>query len=50
MDEDEKENDQLYDLGVAICPLRSKQCLQGQCAWWLADSGKCAITKMALQK
>jgi hypothetical protein len=32
---------------LALCPLRNKQCLQQQCAWWLKDNKECAITKIA---
>ena len=30
---------------IKICPLRNKQCLEGQCAWWLEEEKMCAIKK-----
>ncbi len=42
----EKENS-LQDWEVRICPLRNKQCLRAQCAWWLQEDKMCAIKKMA---
>jgi len=31
--------------GVKICPVRNKQCLEAQCAWWLEEDKMCAIKK-----
>jgi hypothetical protein len=41
----EKEN-VAGDWDVKICPLRNKQCLQQQCAWWLVDRKECAVTRI----
>lgn len=43
----EKENNSLKEWEVAICPIRSKQCLRGQCAWWLKEDKECAVAKIA---
>lgn len=42
-----KENNTLQDWEVRIRPLRNKQCLREQCAWWLKETSKCAVTKIA---
>ncbi|NQT90903.1 MAG: hypothetical protein HQ558_06590 [Candidatus Omnitrophica bacterium] len=41
------EKNNLGDWDVKICPLRSKQCLRTQCAWWLQEYKACSVTKIA---
>ncbi len=33
----------LQNWAIKICPLRNKQCLQQQCAWWAEEEKACAI-------
>lgn len=44
-----KEN-ALQDWEIKICPIRNKQCLQRQCAWWLEEDKMCAIKKSRLKE
>jgi hypothetical protein len=39
-------DDSLRDWEIKICPIRNKQCLQHQCAWWLEGEKMCAIKKL----
>ena len=34
--------------GIKICPIRNKQCLEGQCAWWMEEDKMCAVKKIKL--
>ena len=31
--------------GVKICPIRNKQCLNIQCAWWCEEESVCVVKK-----
>jgi len=35
--------------GVKICPVRNKQCLEAQCAWWLEEESMCAVKKIKIK-
>jgi len=43
----EKEN-LSNEWGIKICPVRNKQCLETQCAWWLEAEKACAVKKIAV--
>ncbi|MDP8298499.1 MAG: hypothetical protein P9L88_01140 [Candidatus Tantalella remota] len=33
----------LSDWGVKMCPVRNKQCLEDECAWWREEEKACAV-------
>jgi hypothetical protein len=35
------------DWGIKKCPLVDRQCMKGQCAWWVEDDKECAIKRIA---
>ncbi len=43
----EKENT-LKEWEINICPLRNKQCLRKQCAWWLENENMCIVRKTGI--
>ena len=47
---EEKENKPPHEWGLDICPLRNKQCLRQQCAWWVQELKMCAVKKAAYPK
>ena len=34
--------------GIKKCPLVDRQCMEGQCAWWIEDEKACAVKKIAV--